>query len=56
MAEARQIEIGAKLTIEAMQHVQVEFRRNPVSVVIGCQQGRPIFHHVQTQQQRIASL
>ena len=56
MAEPREIKISAKLSIEAMQHVQVEFCRDPVSVVIGSHQGRLIFHHVYPQQQRITGL
>ncbi len=46
MAEPREIKISVKLAIEAMQHVQVEFCRDPVSIVIGSHQGRLIFNHV----------
>ena len=56
MTEPRRIKISVKLSIEAMQHVQVEFRSNPAAVVVGCHQRRLIFHHVHAQQQHITGL
>ena len=56
MAEPREIKISVEFSIESTEHVQVEFRRDPVAVVIGGHQSRLIFHHVDSQQQRIARL
>ncbi len=56
MAKPREIEVSVKFAIEAMQHIQVELGRDPVSVVVGSHQGRLIFHHVDSLEQRITRL
>ena len=55
MAEAAGIEVRAEFSIEAMQNVQIERRGDAISVVIRPHQSRFVFHHIRTQEQRIAS-
>ena len=54
MPKAAGIEVRTELSIEAMQNIQIERGGDAISIVICPHESRFVFHHVRTQQQRIA--
>src|SRR5262245_3322839 len=55
MPEAGCIKIRAELSIQAIQHVQVECCCNPGSVIVCGNESRFFFHHIRPSQQRITA-